>query len=109
MRHDYVKDLWALPFEASDCNNILDSLIGQLNENYMTDLGPTYVAKQFAATEESQYSDNPYAGVKFIFVGGSHANRLAAAADNADIDCCNLTVYLAYASPLLVLKICQSS
>jgi hypothetical protein len=92
MRHDCVKDRRAMPFEANDCNNILESLIAQLNENYMSDLGPTYVAEQFAATEEIQSGDNPYAGIKFIFIGGSHANRLAVAADNAGIECINLTV-----------------
>jgi hypothetical protein len=65
-------------------------MISELNANFMTELGSATVAEQFAATVDTEL-DNPFSQTKFIFVGGSHAGRLAGAADNAGINAANLS------------------
>jgi hypothetical protein len=56
----------------------------------MTELGSATVTEQFAATVDTEL-DDPFSNTKFIFVGGSHAGRLAGAADNAGTNAVNLS------------------
>jgi hypothetical protein len=91
MRHEIWKDTTVAPLGIEGCNKILITLVGELNENFMTDLGSVSVAEKFAVTEDFDNDNNEYSDIKFIFVGGSHAAGMAAAADNAGWDCKNLS------------------
>jgi hypothetical protein len=82
-----------LPFEK--VAGILNSLAVELNTKYMCDIGDIYVCEQ--QHEDTLLSDEgeesgPGANLRLIFIGGSHAARAAAAADNAGYDAINLAV-----------------
>jgi hypothetical protein len=90
MRHVIENNAKIEKFSVATCNNIIDCLLNDLNKNFMTELGSAAVAEQFAVTADSDDNDNQFSHIKFIFVGGSHAGRLAAAADNAGLETANL-------------------
>jgi hypothetical protein len=90
MRHGIDISQQIEKFSLATCNNIINTLISELNANFMTELGSATVAEHFAATVDTEL-DDPFSNTKFIFVGGSHAGRLAGAADNAGINAVNLS------------------
>jgi hypothetical protein len=64
---------------------IIEMLITEMNVKFMTDLGDVCGD----VNSDSEHPDK-YADLKFIFVGGSHADRMAAAADRQGIENVNL-------------------
>jgi hypothetical protein len=72
-------------------NELLAKLISELNEKFMTDLGFAAVAQQSAAMADTD-GNEMLSEYRFILVGGSHAARLAAAADNLGLDIKNLSI-----------------
>jgi hypothetical protein len=94
MRHVVTQEQDIKPFDLTICNNLITTLIEDLNKNFMTDLETSSVAEPLAVTEDTgtDTDTETYPGVKFIFVGGSHAARLAAAADNAGWETKNLSM-----------------
>jgi hypothetical protein len=64
---------------------IINSMAEELNIKYMTGLGA--VSAQLAEEEDGEPPSYP----RLIFVGGSHAARMAAAADNLGFDVVNLS------------------
>jgi hypothetical protein len=60
--------------------NLIDSLICELNEQFLTDLGAADNPVR-AGPDEEEFET----GTKFIFVGLSHASRLALAADKLNL------------------------
>jgi hypothetical protein len=75
VRHVIENNMKIDKFSFSTCNKIIDTLLNELNKNFMTELGSATVAEQFAVTVETDDLDNPFSQTKFIFVGGSHAGR----------------------------------
>jgi hypothetical protein len=68
------------PVTYQECCNLIDSLINELNEAYLTDLGAA--ANPIHAGPDEEPGET---GAKFVFVGFSHASRLALAADKLGI------------------------
>jgi hypothetical protein len=89
MRHEITLSHSIRAFDVTDCNNLLMDLITELNSKFMTELGYASVTEQSAATDDTE---DDFHDTKFIFIGGSHAARLAAAADNANLTIKNLSV-----------------
>jgi hypothetical protein len=93
MRHVISQEQEIKPFDLSICYNLITTITSE-QKNFMTDLETTSVAEPLAVTEDTgtdtDTETNP--GIKFIFVGGSHAARLAAAADNAGWETKNLSM-----------------
>jgi hypothetical protein len=70
---------------------LIKCLIQELNSKFMCELGDCSPVEQ--AFQEELYDPDVGAGdndLKLFFVGGSHAARMAAAADNAGMDVANL-------------------
>jgi hypothetical protein len=68
-----------LPFTSELCDEMLLQLINELNIKYMTNLAEPLAAEHWLSEHESEAEDDepPH----LIFVGGSHASRIAAAAE----------------------------
>jgi hypothetical protein len=66
------------PFTQAESEKIIDTLISELNEKFLTDLGVIHGTADDGSTVDEE-------GVKFIFVGCSHAKRMVAAAERMDI------------------------
>jgi hypothetical protein len=62
------------------CCKLIDSLVNELNELFLTDLGPVDNPVKLGPSE-----DKLSESVKLILVGSSHAARMAAAADELGI------------------------
>jgi uncharacterized membrane protein YgcG len=75
------------PSEQEKVYELLSIFIDELNVKFTTDLGPVIQQQE----EEDRSEDDMTTKAKLIFVGGSHAARMAAAADRMGIDCVNLT------------------
>jgi hypothetical protein len=79
MCHDAAKTyINAMSYEY--CCKLIDSLVNELNELFLTDLGPVDNPVKLGPTD-----DKPSESVKLILVGSSHAVRMAAAADELGI------------------------
>jgi hypothetical protein len=91
MRHVLGKDYKINSMDIDSCNDLLAKLISELNEKFMTDLGFAAVAQQSAAMADTD-GDEMLSDYRSVFVGGSHAARMAAAADNLGLDIKNLSV-----------------
>jgi hypothetical protein len=65
---------------------LINTMADELNTKYMTGLG-TVSTQQLEEEEEDESPAYP----RLIFVGGSHAARMAAAADNLGFDSVNLS------------------
>jgi hypothetical protein len=90
MRHAIDSNQKIDKFSVFTYNNLIENMISELNANFIPELGSATVAEQFAATVDNEL-ENPFSQTKLIFEGGSHAGRLAAAADNAGINTANLS------------------
>jgi hypothetical protein len=77
MEMSHVASCGAEPISYKVCCDLIDSLIEELNEQFLTELGAADNPVRAGPDEE----DECEAGTKFIFVGFSHATRLALAAD----------------------------
>jgi hypothetical protein len=73
---------------------LIDKLKNELNNVFMTELGEICLSENYIGdsnseddTEAGQFSDTT-----FVFVGGSHAARLAAAATDSGLEIVNLSI-----------------
>jgi hypothetical protein len=92
MRHTIVQEQKIDNFNMDTCSKLIEILVTELNKNFMTELAMVTVAEPLAASDDIGTDTDTYHGIKFIFVGGSHAARLAAAADIAGWETKNLSV-----------------
>jgi hypothetical protein len=69
---------------------LLDALISELNETFMTALATEYCTMQDGAAGTEQHED--WSSTKYIFVGASHASRLASAMREAGAEVADISV-----------------
>jgi hypothetical protein len=81
MEMSHVANCVAEPISYKVCCEFIDSLIEELNEQFLTELGAADNPVRAGPDEE----DECESGTKFIFVGFSHASRLALAADKLSL------------------------
>jgi hypothetical protein len=67
---------------------VIEMLVGELNAKFMTDLGEICSMESASDSEQAESSKE----LRLIFVGGSHADRMAAAAERLGIENVNLSV-----------------
>jgi hypothetical protein len=67
-------------FLKPESEKLIESLLNELNEKFLTDLGGVY-----CSTDDGNLADEQEESVKLIFVGCSHAKRMAAAAERMGI------------------------
>jgi hypothetical protein len=68
-------------FSYNECCSIIDSLVSELNEKFLTGLGEVDNPVKIGPDVNAEEMD----AVKLVFVGSSHASRLAAAAEKLSI------------------------
>jgi hypothetical protein len=71
------------PTTASDSCKLIDCLINELNEKFLVELGAADLPMKQSPTSECEVEEK--SDYKLIFVGCSHAARMAAAADRMGV------------------------
>jgi hypothetical protein len=91
--HDANENQNIKPVSLHDAYTLIDCLKNELNEKFMCELGE-FAMSDYEYDPELYVEDDtrPYAGLRLVFVGGSHASRLATAAKDAGVDSVNLAV-----------------
>jgi hypothetical protein len=89
MTHDMVKSKNIKPFNHNMAQEIVACMTEELNEHFMAELGEPSVAENEGGNPQPE-EPNQFSNLKLVFVGGSHAYRMAAAADNLGLDIENL-------------------
>jgi hypothetical protein len=84
-KHCATTGLFIDKMETDAAVAIIEMLITEMNSKFMTDLGDVCGD----VNSDSELPDK-YADLRFIFVGGSHPDRMAAAADRLGIEHVNL-------------------
>jgi hypothetical protein len=80
------------PFDHEMAAELVSNMAAELNSSYMAELGEPLIVQSEGEDTADNVEVNKFSQLKLIFVGGSHAYRLAAAADNLGIDTENLAV-----------------
>jgi hypothetical protein len=78
------------PMSHETAAELVANMVEELNSGFMTELGEPVVAECDPDDAEVGEEPNKYADLKLIFIGGSHAYRMAAAADNLGLDVENM-------------------
>jgi hypothetical protein len=86
-KHGTTTGLYIDKMEPDAVVAIIEFLITEMNAKFMTDLGDICGD----INSDSELPDK-YANMRLIFVGGSHADRMAAAADQQGIENVNLSM-----------------
>jgi hypothetical protein len=96
MQHHNIANMKFMPLSKNTAVNLLDTLRLELNEKFMTDLCPINLDDDSSSSKEGEDEEeaeaNPYDDLRLIIVGGSHAARIASAADNLGVEVENLAV-----------------
>jgi hypothetical protein len=93
MKHDISSFTSVKPADKNETLELLDSFRLELNAKFSTELAPFVIADESVTSgSDTEAEEGPYDGIRFIFIGGSHAARTAAAADNIGLDAVNLSV-----------------
>jgi hypothetical protein len=79
-------------FDHEMAAELVSNMAAELNSSYMAGLGEPLIVQSEGEDTADTVEVNKFSQLKLIFVGGSHAYRLAAAADNLGIDTENLAV-----------------
>jgi hypothetical protein len=78
------------PMSHETAAELVANMTAELNSGFMTELGEPVIVESEADDGFTGEELNKFADLKLIFVGGSHAYRMAAAADNLGLDVENL-------------------
>jgi hypothetical protein len=92
MSHNLTDSADIKPFDHEMAAEIVSNIAAELNSCYMAELGKPLIVESEGEDTAATVEVNKFSQLKLIFVGGSHAYRLAAAADNLGIDTENLAV-----------------
>jgi hypothetical protein len=85
--HKVANNMRTDPFSKEKTLELIATLADELNSKFMTELGPV-IAGDDASGDECENTDP----VRLIFIGGSHASRLAKAAAQLGYDVVNLSM-----------------
>jgi uncharacterized membrane protein YgcG len=80
------------PFDHEMAAELVSNMAAELNSSYMAGLGEPLIVQCEEEDIADMVEENKFSQLKMVFVGGSHAYRLAAAAENLGIDTENLAV-----------------
>jgi hypothetical protein len=81
-----------LPISLEKAAELVSNMTDELNQSFMTELGEPVVCEKDEDCAQTEEEVNKFGDLKIILVGGSHAYRLAVAADNLGLDVENLAV-----------------
>jgi hypothetical protein len=90
MSHAFTNCAKIEPMSHETAAELVANMAAELNSGFMTELGEPIVAESDPDDGKAGEEPNKYADLKLIFIGGSHAYRMAAAADNLGLDVENM-------------------
>jgi hypothetical protein len=94
MSHSAKEKSLIKQIDFATATELIDKFKNELNTVFMTELGEIGLTENYTSdgATEDETEAGPYCDTTFVFVGGSHAARLAAAAVNSGLDVVNLSL-----------------
>jgi hypothetical protein len=90
MQHKVNEMSCVTDFTHEAAAEIVTNLADELNSLFMTELGDPVVAENDGESPPVDAEPNQFSNLRLIFIGGSHAYRMAAAAENLGLEIENL-------------------
>jgi hypothetical protein len=92
MCHKMDSSQGIMPICLEKAVELVTNMAEELNQSFMTELGDPTIEDSCDASPSSEGEENSFKELKVVLVGGSHAYRLAVAADNLGLDVENLAM-----------------
>jgi hypothetical protein len=92
MSHNLADSADIKPFDHKMAAEIVSNMAAELNSCYIAELGEPHIVECEGEDTTATMEVNKFSQLKLFFVGGSHAFRFTAAADNLGINTENLAV-----------------